>query len=99
MRQMRLGSSNTSCCTKTFLASTILSMSEIPNDGLLQERDSIEVEVTADYRRYAAEDQRRDQRGRLIDPLAQTFEGRMNRGLEEYLDVCRLLGRLGTSSA
>lgn len=55
------------------------------------EEAKLTAEITKQYERYKVEDQTRE-RGRLTDPLAQTFEQRMNRALESYQDFVRFSG-------
>lgn len=74
-------------------------MSEIPKPDLLAEKVEIETEVTADLHHYLARPQERGPDGLPVDAAARHFEGRMNRGLEEYFDPSKAIGRLGTASA
>jgi hypothetical protein len=56
------------------------------------EEAELSAEITKQYDRYKVEDQTRVN-GRLTDPLAQTFEQRMNRALESYGDLVRRAGK------
>jgi hypothetical protein len=65
---------------------------------MAHEEAELSAEITRNYEQYAGSDQARDERGQLTDVLAQTFEQRMNRGLEKYLDLSRAAGHATLSS-
>lgn len=66
--------------------------------SMQHEEAELAEEITRNYEQYCSADQSRDERGRLTDVLAQTFEQRMNRGLEQYLDLSRAAGHASVSS-
>lgn len=56
--------------------------------------DELKETITKNYNQYKAEDQTRNERGRLTDPLAETFEVRMNRALDEFGDFMKFGGEV-----
>lgn len=47
------------------------------------------AEITLNYEQYIGRPQERKPNGQLVDPLAQTFEQRMNNALDKYMDIAR----------
>lgn len=53
-----------------------------------------ELYMDSPQERHPADHPRPSMRGQLIDPVAQTYEKRMNRSLESYRDLSAFAGRL-----
>jgi hypothetical protein len=51
--------------------------------------DQLKTDIAHNYEQYTKEPQDRDEHGKLKDPLAQTFEARMNRSLDTYSDFVK----------
>lgn len=49
-------------------------------------QEELEAEITLNYGRYMSEDQTRE-KGKLVDPLSQLFEKRMNDALLELNSI------------
>jgi hypothetical protein len=58
------------------------------------EQNLLKTEITGNYRQYKQEPQERTEKGKLLNPLAEIFEVRMNRALEQYYDLSKVAGRL-----
>lgn len=64
--------------------------------------DTVKEDITLNYERYLAAPQERHPidhrraplRGQLMDPIAQTHEVRMNRGLDQYNDIIKFAGQV-----
>lgn len=54
--------------------------------------------ITKNYELYSNSGLDRDERGKLLDPLAETFEQRFNKALEQYYDLCKSVGKVTISS-
>lgn len=54
--------------------------------------------ITKNYELYINSGLERTERGKLLDPLAETFEQRFNRALEQYYDLCKTAGKVTVSS-
>lgn len=66
------------------------------------ERVDLEVDIAHNFselmqqsqERHPVDHKRKALRGQLIDPLAQTYEVRMNRSLQAYKDLLAHMGRM-----
>lgn len=66
--------------------------------ALQHEAVEIADTVTRNYELYINSGLERTEHGKLIDPLAETFEQRFNKALERYYDLCKSAGRVTISS-
>lgn len=65
------------------------------NDRYSVQHEEAELshEITRNYEQYIDRPQERKPNGHLIDPLAETFEQRMNKALESYGDLVKFTGQ------
>lgn len=66
--------------------------------ALQHEAAELTETITKNFELYQNSGQDRTERGKLTDPLAETFEQRMNQALEKYYDLSRAVGHATVSS-
>lgn len=57
--------------------------------SMQHEEAELAHDITRNYEQYTDRPQERKPNGQLVDPLAQTFEQRMNNALDKYIDLAR----------